>query len=838
MSSSPLPINALLPDIQSVLREHTRLILHAPPGAGKSTRVPLALLNEPWVAQRKIIVLEPRRLAAKSIAQRLAHNLGEAVGHTVGYRMRLESKISQHTRIEVVTEGVLTRLLQTDAALQNVAAVIFDEFHERNLNADLALALCLDAQTLVREDLRLVLMSATLDGAALAQWFKAPLIISPGRQYPIVTHYRPIAARYSRERRAFLEAVAQTTLKAIQENNGSVLVFLPGEADIRQLAQLLASRVDNDTAITPLYGNLDYAAQQRAIQPAPLGQRKIVLATNIAETSLTIEDVCIVIDSGLARAPRFNPNQGMAQLETIFISQANADQRAGRAGRTQPGVCYRLWAEPTILNAHAEAEILQTDLASFALELAQWGTQNIKELQWLDEPPTAHLNQAQTLLRNLGALNDLLRVTEHGKKILTLATHPRLAHMILRGIDLNAGALACTLAALLSERDIFIANSSDKSNDKPADIQLRLDAINELGANTQPIHNETLRRIQEQARRWMQQFNIAPNSSHAANNLIGVLIACAYPDRIAQQRPGQNARYLLSNGRGAELTAHDNLNQHPYLACAHIDGAANGKIFLAAKLDERDIDAHFNANITQQALLYWDKNTQSIIAKQQRRLGDIILKENASKTIDTAALNAAYVTGIANEGIGCLPWDARMRQWQARVQLMHNLQPDAWPNVSDDYLQRHITHWLAPFTNGFIRLNQITSDILWQALQQHLTWPQSSALDQQAPTHITVPSGSRIAIDYGQTPPVLAVRLQELFGLQDTPRIANNTITLMLHLLSPARRPVQITQDLANFWKSTYAEVKKDLKGRYPKHEWPDNPLLATATARAKPRGK
>lgn len=820
------PIDAVLPQLLGTLRHHSNAVLQAPPGAGKTTRVPLALLDEAWLQGGRIIMLEPRRLAARNAAHFMAASLGEPVGGQVGYRVRLDSQVGPETRIEVVTEGILTRMLQDDPTLEGVGLVIFDEFHERSLQADLGLALCLESQAALRPDLKLLVMSATLDGAATARALgDAPVISSAGRSHPVALNYRPLPARASRQQ--LLQHVCAVTLEALDQEDGSALVFLPGAAEIRQVEQRLRnSNLGTEVLIAPLYGELSLADQERAIRPPPPGQRKVVLATNIAETSLTIEGIRLVIDSGLARQPRFEPGTGLTRLETVNISQASAEQRRGRAGRLEPGVCYRLWPEGQARLDHSSAEILEADLAPLALELARWGCRDPAQLTWLDPPPAASYQQAQALLRQLDAIDASGRITPHGQAMAALPLHPRLAHMVLRGEALGAGTLACQLAALLSERDPL-----RRSDEQDSDLHSRLSLLQD----PQRAKGHGLGRIQQAARQLQRQLGVGAGDLDL--ELAGVLLGFAYPDRIAQRRPGSAGRYRLANGRGAAFATHQALANAPWLVIAALAaGQAEARIFLAAAIDQDQIETHFATLIEAHTEVAWDPREQAVRARRQRRLGALILTDQPWSDADPERICSALLQGIAETGLQCLPWDRRSRQWQQRVQFLHRLEPTEWPDVSDAALGASLAQWLGPFLTGMSRLSHLSRLELQAALDALLPWPQQRRLEELAPTHMTVPSGSRIALDYANDPPVLAVRLQEMFGAGDTPTIAGGRVRLLLHLLSPAQRPLQVTQDLEGFWAGSYAEVRKEMKGRYPKHYWPEDPRQAAPTRHAKPR--
>ena len=834
-----LPIDEVLPALRQALRERHEAVLEAPPGAGKTTRVPLALLNEPWLAGQKIVMLEPRRLAARAAAERLASELGEKVGETVGYRIRLDSKVGPNTRIEVVTEGILTRRLQHDPALEGVGLLIFDEFHERSLDADLALALSLNGRELFRDEqpLKLLLMSATLEGERLSSVLdNAPVVRSEGRMYPVALRWgRPFVPGEFIEPR-----VVQTVLDAINDESGSLLVFLPGQAEIRrvnqQLAEALGSR--SDILLCPLHGELDLAAQRAAIEPAASGVRKVVLATNIAETSLTIDGVRVVIDAGLARVPRFDPGSGMTRLDTQRISRASATQRAGRAGRLEPGVCYRLWSEDqhAQLAAYGSAEILQADLAGLALQLARWGV-TPHELVWLDVPPAASYAQAQQLLERLGALSNG-KLTPHGEAMAELPAHPRIAHLLLRGQALGLADMACDVAALLGERDILRGAGADVHS------RLALLSGESRAARGGQGGVQRAKQLARQYRGMLRGKATQPVADPDHPRWLGALLALAYPDRVAQQRKSGGAEYRLANGRAALFGEVDGLMKQPWLVIADLgsrQGQREERIYLAAEFDPVLLDGVLSEQVSVVDQLDWDEREGVLRAERQRKVGELVLSREPLTGLDEAARTQALVSLVRRKGLELLPWTPELRQWQARVALLRQLDIESqgqseWPDVSDAALLATLEEWLAPYLGRVTRLSHFANLDLSSIVRNVLKWPLPQRLDELAPHHITVPSGSSVRLDYSEHPPILAVRLQELFGLSDTPQIAGGRQTVKLHLLSPARRPVQVTQDLANFWSSTYAEVKKDLKGRYPKHYWPDDPLVAQATARIKPR--
>lgn len=829
-----LPIAALLPDIRAALETAPGLVLQAPPGAGKTTGVPLALLDAPWLAGQRMIMLEPRRLAARAAAARMAETLGEAVGQTVGYRIRFESKVSAATRIEVVTEGILTRMLQDDPSLPGVGLVIFDEFHERSLNADLGLALCLESQGALRDDLKILVMSATLDGGPVAALMGGvPLLTSEGRAFPVTTRFlaRP-------EPRRFADGVAAAVVQALRDEDGDVLVFLPGAGEIRRVEALLAEHpATRGVTIAPLYGDLPAEAQDRAIRRGGDG-RKVVLATAIAETSLTIDGVRVVVDGGQMRVPRFDPSSGMTRLVTLPVSRASADQRRGRAGRTAPGVCYRLWseAEDRALQLFTAPEVTEADLAPLALDLAQWGIADANALAWLDAPPAAALAQARELLAELGAVDEGGRITGHGRAMNRLAMHPRLAHMILRARDLGLGGLACDLAAILGERDVIKAERGFRDSD----IRLRLDALRGQSEQVRglAVDRGALARARQAAKEWRRRVGLKPGQEDGEGLDAGIVLAFAYPDRIARRRPGGEPRYALSGGRGALFADAEPLSAEEWLVAAELDGdRREARIFLAAALTKAEIEEHFAESIRTVEAVAWDRRDEVVRASRQRRLFALVLDEQKLDSAAPDALAAAMAEGVRVMGLACLPWSGELSKWRERVELLRRLDPDGgWPDLSDPALLDGLEEWLAPYLTGITRRAHLTRLDLSQALRALVPWDMARRLDDLLPTHVTVPSGSRVPIDYSGETPVLAVRLQEMFGCADTPRILDGKVPLLLHLLSPARRPVQVTRDLASFWANAYHAVKADLKGQYPKHWWPDDPMQAEPTARAKPR--
>ena len=814
----PLPIDEALPRLTSALATNNRSVLVAQPGAGKTTRVPLVLLDEPWAKDMKILVLEPRRLAARAAAARMASILGEQVGDTVGLRVRFGSKVSKHTRIEVVTEGVFTRLILDDPSLAGVAAVLFDEFHERSLDADLGLALVRDAQQGLRDDLKILVMSATLDGARVAALLgNAPVIESQGRGFPVETRYLGRDARVPIERQ-----VADAAEHALRADSGSLLVFLPGAAEIRRTETLLKERVRKaNVDIVALFGALDASEQDRAISPAPPGHRKVVLATSIAETSLTIERIRVVIDSGLSRVPRYEPDVGLTRLQTVRVSRAAADQRRGRAGRTEPGVCYRLWDEPQTgsLEPYTRPEILSADLSSFVLDLAQWGAVDPGELAFLDPPPRAALNEARALLGDLGALDAQGRVTEEGRKLRALPLPPRLARMVVDAAVEGAGAQAAAIAALLTERGL---------GGDDLDLCRRLDQF----------RRDRSRRV-EDARAMVKRWAEAVDGNGGGKLSVGSILALAYPDRIAKSRGGRSGAFLLANGRGGLVDPASALACETFLAVAELTGAAGAsRILLAAPLTRAEIEARFADRIEEREAVTFDTDSASLRARRSRRLGVLVLAEQLKPVAPNAENAKQLAEGIAALGIGKLPWSKAQMQLRNRVSFLRRSEGDEWPDLSDNTLARTVAEWLAPFLTGKTALAQIGADDLAAALDALIPWNLRHRLDAEAPTHFTASTGSAVPIDYdAEQGPTISIRVQELFGLATHPSIAGGRVPLVIELLSPAHRPVQVTRDLPGFWRGSYKDVKTEMRGRYPKHPWPDDPLSAPATRRAKPRG-
>ena len=843
--ATPLPIDATLPALRAALGGGTSVVLQAPPGAGKTTGVPPALLDEPWLQGGRIVMLEPRRLATRAAARRMAQLRGEQVGETVGFRVRGETRVGRSTRIEVVTEGVLTRMLQRDPSLDGIHLVIFDEFHERSLDADLALALTLETRDVLRPELRVLVMSATLDGARVAQLLgDAPVITSEGRAFPVDTRY------LDRRPDLRIEDAAAAAVRRALADDGDILVFLPGAGEIRRVADLLATTtLPPRTSVRPLHGTLSPAEQDDAIAPSAAGERKVVLATSIAETSLTIEGVRVVVDSGLTRVPRFSPRTGMTSLETVRVSRASADQRRGRAGRVAPGICYRLWDEHEQhhLVAHTAPEILEADLAPVALELAAAGVDDPATLRWLDLPPAAAYAQARELLAELGALTagdrgaTAGRITPHGRRMAELPMHPRLAHMVLEARALGALPVACDMAALLGERDP-VRGDGPVAPDADVETRLALLAGQRDATSSMPAVNaEALRRIRAESARLRASLGGARPDAAAAPppdaTSPGLLLAFAYPDRIGQLRSPRSGRFLLRNGNGAALATAQTLSDAPFIVAAVLDGRRpESRIFLAAAITLEDIEQHFGDQILVEQEVGWDPRSRTVVARERERLGAIVLAERPLRNPDAGVIGAALLDGVRETGVDALPWSDRARSLRQRLAFLHAINA-GWPDVSDAALTATLGIWLAPRAGAARSITDLERVDLADALLSMLAWDRRALLDELAPTHIVVPSGSRIPIDYNDAAsPVLAVRLQEMFGLADTPRIAGGTVPLTIHLLSPAHRPVQVTRDLAGFWKTSYFDVRKEMRGRYPKHEWPDDPMRAEPTRRAKRR--
>lgn len=821
-----LPIDHILPELERTLEQATTALLQAPPGAGKTTRVPMALLDAPWLQGRKILMLEPRRLAARSAARFMASQLGEKPGQTVGYRTRLDTKVSATTRIEVVTEGILTRLIQSDPMLEGYAAVLFDEFHERSLQADLGLALVRETQEALREDLRVLVMSATLDTGPIARLLGGvPVLSSEGRAFPVDLFYRPAPAAQRNPR--LMDQVVAVVFEALAQQTGSVLVFLPGAGEIHRVAQALAGQVASNVVIAPLFGNLKAAEQDRAIAPAASGTRKVVLATAIAETSLTIEGVRVVVDSGQQRRAVFDPNSGMTRLLTSRVSKASAEQRKGRAGRVEPGVCYRLWSESEQfgLAEFTPPEIREADLAPLVLELAQWGARTPDKLGWIDPPPPAHWQQALELLQWLDMLDDAGAITEHGKSARALGIHPRLAHMVVLGRSLGLGGLAAELASLLEDRDLLGPGAG-------ADMHERIRALRgERGF--QRIDPHRLQALRHQANRLSERgaANTSEQNTAPTSTEVGRLLALAYPDRICKRRSGDTPRYQLSNGKGALLREDDGLARHEWLVAADLDGKAReARIYLAAPVDLPTLETDLAAHILEQDEAEWDDKRGTVVARKTRRLGALLLAEKPLTKPSPELIQQGLLTAVRRKGLDNLPWTPATRQWQARVALLARHFPGQWPDVREQALTESLEHWLAPFLSGISRWSELGKMNLQNALNSLLEYSQQQQLAELAPTALTIPTGNSVTLDYtADNGPILAAKLQALFGWTRTPVVAGGKVPVLIHLLSPARRPLAVTADLASFWVNVYPQVRKDTRGRYPKHPWPENPLTALA---------
>jgi ATP-dependent helicase HrpB len=863
------PIGEVLPALTQALARHTRIVLEAPPGAGKTTQVPIALLESSWCHGKKILMLEPRRVAARAAATFMAKQLGEAVGATVGYRIRFENKVSAATRVEVVTEGILTRMIQDDPALEGVGAILFDEFHERHLAGDLGLALALDVQAGLREDLRLVLMSATLDGDKLARFLDAQRITSAGRSFPVTTQHFP-----AKRDEALQFQVKRCLEQVLAQHPGDALVFLPGQREIGQTESALSGGAFNALDVIALYGDMPIEKQSAALAPAADGRRRIILATNLAESSVTLPGVRVVVDSGLAREPRFDPNSGFSRLETVHISQASADQRCGRAGRVNEGWCYRLWANSQRLDAARTPEIQTVDLAGLALELAAWGG---SDLRFVDAPPSGTFAAAQDLLRSLGALDARKRITPFGTKMLKLGTHPRLAAMLLAPTDTNEQALACDLAALVEARDPLTGYRGDdwqprwqalmdqrakrtrgphvREDDAPASSSFRARPPWTAGVPEMQEHfparressdpggvsRAALSALEQTATQWRRRLRLdaVPTPDTSARELGDVLLH-AYPDRVARQHPSDRYRYQLSNGRSARLADDSRLLGEPWLVISELRHESKDSLVLrAAPLDEARLRQDFPERFVEQDVVRWDEQNRALIARRETRYEQIVLESKPAGKPDAEQAAQALSDAVANYGLGSLPWTDALQQWRTRVNCLRQWMPELkLPDLSDAGLLSTRDIWLKPVFLGKTRLDALNEGDLATALKALVDWNTQQLIDTHAPARIAVPSGLDRAIEYHEgAPPVLAVKLQELFGLGETPRIANNRIPLTLHLLSPGGKPLQITQDLKSFWERTYPEVKKEMKGRYPRHPWPDDPWSATATHRAKPRG-
>ena len=817
------PVLEIIPQLKSALSEKPIAILQAPPGAGKSTILPLQLLEEKWLEGKKMIMLEPRRLAARSVAARMASLLNEEVGKTVGYRIRFENCTSEATRIEVVTEGILTRMIQRDITLEGVGLILFDEFHERSLQADLALALSYQVQQTLRDDLRLLIMSATLEGTSLSAMFNnAPVIVSSGRQFPVDVKYQQA------EDDILSKATTRLIRKALKEQTGDLLVFLPGTGDIMRVQSDLEEGAE---FVVPLYGDLPFKKQQEAILPHPEGRRKIVLATSIAETSLTIEGITAVVDSGYARVPRYDVRTGLTRLETVRVTLDSANQRAGRAGRLGPGVCYRMWSDRMHhqLQTVRKPEILEADLASLVLELSAWGVQKIEELKWITPPPKGALQQATELLEQLGALDDGI-ITSRGRSMVQLPTHPRIAHMLLEAQDDNLVALACDVAAVMEERDPFQKESG-------ADLTLRVEVLRKWRAGERvSADRNVLERIERLSLAWRKNFKIKEENGMPLSHQVGLLIAAAYPDRIAKQLDKQGNRYKLPNGKVVALQQHDELKREQWLAIAQLDaGQGEGKIFLAAAVDENEL----NHLAIEREVVRWDTEREMVVGAHVKSVGNLLLASKALSAISDEKRLKVLFEVIRNEGLKFLGWGEEEEKWQARVLSLRVWRKDEpWPDVTAEHLLETLEEWLTPYLNNISKKSDFKKLELQHVLSGLLPWNLVSRLDELAPAKIEVPSGSMISVSYymDARPPELAVRLQELFGLLDTPTVNDGKTKMVVHLLSPGYKPVQVTQDLRSFWGNAYNDVRKELRARYPKHSWPEDPWTAKAVRGVKRR--
>jgi ATP-dependent helicase HrpB len=818
------PVLEIVPQLKTVLQEKPIVILQAPPGAGKSTILPLRLLHEPWLEGKKMIMLEPRRLAARSVASRMASLLNEEVGKTVGYRIRFENCTSDATRIEVVTEGILTRMIQRDITLEGVGLILFDEFHERSLQADLSLALSYQVQQTLRDDLRLLIMSATLESNSLSTMFNnAPVITSTGRQFPVDIKYQQAEA----------EHVSQSTTrlikKVLKEQTGDMLVFLPGTGDIMRVQSELEEI--SEAYVVPLYGDLPFKKQQEAILPHPEKKRKIVLATSIAETSLTIEGITTVVDSGYSRVPRYDIRTGLTRLETVRVTLDSANQRAGRAGRLGPGVCYRMWNERSHhqLQLVRKPEILEADLTSLVLELSAWGVQKIEELKWITPPPKGALLQATELLEQLGALNEGI-ITARGRSMVQLPTHPRIAHMLLEALDDNLIALSCDVAAVIEERDPFQKESG-------ADLTLRIEALRKWRAGNRVYADKNvLERIERLSLAWRRNFKIKEDNAMPSGHQVGLLVAAAYPDRIAKQLDKNGNRFKLPNGKVIALQQHDDLVREPWLAIAQLDaGHGEGKIFLAAAVDENEL--HHLA--LEREVVRWDNDREMVVGVQEKSVGSLVLASKPLNTISQEKRLSILFDVIRNDGLKILGWSEVEQKWQARVLSLRTWRKDEpWPDVSDEHLLTILEDWLTPYLNNCSKKSDFKKLDLQNILSGLLPWELVSKLNDFAPDKIEVPTGSMISISYHSDgrQPELAVRLQEVFGLLETPTVNAGKTKIVMHLLSPGYKPVQVTQDLKSFWGNAYAEVRKELRSRYPKHSWPEDPWTAKAVRGVKRR--
>lgn len=838
-----LPVEQSLPEIKHVLNKYNTLVLQAPPGAGKTTRVPLALLNEPWLENKKILLLEPRRLAAKSCASHMASMLGEKVGQTVGYRIRLETKVGSDTWIEVITQGVFTRMIQGNPGLEDIGLVIFDEFHERSLQNDLGFALCNDAAQVFCDDLKILIMSATMDVSAVSSLMDdAHIVSSHGRQYDVNTIYRGPGT--SGGHAVFSAQVCLMTIKkALEETQEDILVFLPGVGEIRKVQSLAEEAQWPGVLILPLYGNLSFDQQHKVFSPSNLGQRKIILATSIAETSITIDGIGVVIDSGLMRVPRFSPRTGMTHLETIPVSKATADQRQGRAGRLSNGVCYRLWSEyeHRLLKPFTPPQILSADLCSLVLELAAWGTTDPLQLKWIDSPDPVAFKQAQTLLISLGGLDQEGRITAHGKKMVRTGLHPRLAHMVIKSDEKGAGNFACLIAAILEERDILKPNQGMIDPDFRYRLEIMQTAINQRKKQVRQVFvkQNLVKKIIKTYSKIAASLSIKQGTIEDSDP--GELLALAYPDRIAKKRVNFENRYLTALGKGASFFQPNSLSKSEYIVALHLDGKGkDAKIFLAVPISRESIEKEFSNQFETKKELVWDENRAAIKATEQVRYKKILIQESNLNKIDPEKAADLLLAQIQKRGLQSLPWTKKVISFKQRAVFLKKLnQYDKITDLSDSALLDRLDQWLKPFVYGISSLRQLEKIDFKSAFFSLLTWDEQQIIEKNAPTHLVVPSGSKLPLQYSSqgkilSSPVLKVRLQEIFSMISTPTIAGVPVTV--HILSPASRPVQITNDLKSFWENTYQDVKKDLMGRYPKHYWPDDPFTALPTSRVRPK--
>ncbi len=821
------PVLDILPNLKQALSENRIVVLQAPPGAGKSTILPLQLLDEPWLNSRKMIMLEPRRLAAKSVAERMADLREEDVGKSVGYRVRFDTKVSDATRIEVVTEGILTRMIQTDNSLEGIGLVIFDEFHERSLHADLALALSIQIRQVLRDDLRLLIMSATIDAEQISSAVAgAQVITSLGKQFPVDRQYQKTDSESRIE-----NTMSAAINRAMRDSQGDILAFLPGVAEIRRTQQQL-EEVGIGAQVLPLYGELTFRQQQEAIVPSPSGRRKVVLATSIAETSLTIQGINIVIDSGLARVPKFDPRSGLTRLETLRVTKDAADQRAGRAGRLGPGVCYRLWTEATQRNLlpNRKPEIVEADLATMILELANWGVKDVNDISWITTPPSGAVSQAKTLLSNLGALNDHGGITPRGKEMLSLPTHPRISHLLLSAKNEKEKALVADIAALLEERDPM-------GKEAGSDLGLRVEALRAWRRGEKTfLDRNVLERIERLSLNWRKLLKTQPDNERPGGYDTGRFLIEAYPERIAKQQSKQSLVYTLANGRVAKLPDHDPLMHEQWICASQLDaGQREGKIFLAAAVSGDDL----MKSAVESVAVRWDEEREMVAAVVELRAGTLILKSRPAGKPDEELKNQVLLEVIRDKGLRILDWNEDAESVRARMQSLQMWRKDeGWPDVSDENLVTTIEAWLTPYLTGVYKLSELKKLDMKTILTGMLLLDKQSRLDELVPPRMEVPSGSMIRINYFDDgrPPVMEVRLQEMFGLLETPSVNGGRTKVLLHLLSPGYKPVQVTQDLESFWQTTYHEVRKELRMRYPKHSWPEDPFTAKAVRGVKRR--